>query len=341
MKNLRIFIVLIVMIITYASGFAEIIGDSVASIVNNWEKGEFAIYRNNSGRIHIEGRDTITERETPETISKLLLAEVLSNDDKVFIVTTEYADSTAMIKNLSDASMFTVTSDDETEKEDTLQTAKDKAELYAEFLKLMENPFTVITDFSGELKDIYNYDSLKADLDSCFDHIKAKITKKEIPDGTKLALMLTMQRFWDQAFSKESLMRRCELFRFYGYSYPFGTTIDHVKLPLLTGDVEIDGTMTFTCEPVETEEGTKLVEISTITSYDSDQVMDYVMSTFLSEEEKKESSLKDPERPYISMTVSENCLYEPKTGTLVEYIWEKRTTTPEKTILDYKVIEID
>ena len=41
------------------------------------------------------------------------------------------------------------------------------------------------------------------------------------------------------------------------------------------------------------------------------------------------------------MTVSDNCLYEPKTNTSVEYIWEKRTTTPEKTIIDYKVIELD
>lgn len=341
MKHLKFFTLLLTVTISSLYASAEIIGDSVASIVNNWDKGEYATYRNYSGRITIEGRDTIIEREGPETISKLLLADVLPDDDKVFVVTTEYPDSAGMIKTLSEQSMFTITTENGTEEENTSQTAKHKAELYSQFLKLMEKPITLITDFSGEVKDIYDYDSLRSELDSCFEHVKGNIARADLPDGTMLALMLNMQRLWNQVMSKESLMKRFDLFRFYGYNYPFGTTIDNVKLPLLTEDIEVDATVTFSCEPVETEEGTELVEITSLTSYDSDQVMDYVMSAFLSEEEKKKTSLKDPDRPYISMNVSEKFLFEPQKGTLVEYIRQKLTASPEKTVIDFTVTAIE
>lgn len=341
MKHLKVFTLLLIVTTSSLYASAEIIGDSIASIVNNWNKGEYATYRNYSGRITIEGRDTIIEREGPETISKLLLADVLPDDDKVFVVTTEYPDSTGMIKDLSEQSMFTITTEDGTEEEDTSKTAKHKAELYSQFLKLMEKPITVITDLSGEVKDIYDYESLRIELDSCFEQIKGNIARADLPDGTMLALMLNMQRLWDQVMSKESLMKRFDLFRFYGYNYPFGTTIDNVKLPLLSEDVEVDATVTFSCEPVETEEGIELVEITSLTTYDSDQVMDYIMSAFMSEEEKKETTLKEPDRPFISMNVSEKFLFEPRDGTLLEYIRQKLTASPEKTIIDFTVTVIE
>lgn len=97
----------------------------------------------------------------------------------------------------------------------------------------------------------------------------------------------------------------------------------------------------FSCRPVQTEDGVDLIEITNVTTYDSDQVMDYAMSLVLSEEQQKEPSLKDPSRPYISMIVSELFLFEPELGTMVEYSREKRTTTPDKTIIDYSVCELE
>ncbi len=341
MNNSRIFIILISAITCILPASSQVIGDSIAAIVNNWEKGNEAKYYNYAFRLSIQGGDTIVERESPVTITTLRLAEILPDDDKIFVMTTEYPDSTEMIKNLSEQSMFTVTTDDGTEEEDTSKTAENKAEIYNQFLKLMEKPITVLTNFAGEVKDIYDYTSLRADLDSCFERVEGNLVDADLPDGTKLAILLNLQRLWDGMVSKEALINNCDILRYYGYTYPLGSTIEHTKESLLSGDHEVDAIVNFSCMPVETEDGAELIEISNVTTYDSDQVMDYVMSLFIDEEEQKAHSLKDPDRPYISMIVSELFLFEPKLGTLVEYSREKRTTTPEKTIIDYTVCELE
>ncbi len=341
MNNSRILIILLSLLSFALSTSSQVIGDSIVAIVNNWEKGNEATYYNYAVRLSIQGGDTIVERESPVTVTTLRLADVLPDDDKIFVMTTEYPDSTVMIKNLSEQSMYTVTTEDGTEEEDTSKTAESKAKIYNKFLKLMEKPITVLTNFAGEVKDIYDYDSLRADLDSCFDHVKGSIVDADLPDGTMLAILLNLQHIWEGMVSKEALINQCDLFRYYGYTYPLGSTIEQTKETLLTGDHEVDAIVNFSCMPVETEDGVELIEISNVTTYDSDQVMDYVMSLFIDEEDQKAHSLKDPDRPYISMIVSELFLFEPKLGTLVEYSREKRTTTPEKTIIDYSVCELE
>ena len=204
---------------------AQSIEDETVSIINNWTMGDHCCYRTYSGRLRIEGNDTIHEREDQEIITKVLLSAQLPDDDKVFVITTQHVDSAKTVKDLSEQPLYSVTADGVTEDENTTSTAKDKAEIYAQFLKLMETPVTILTDFSGEMKDIYDYDSLRGEMDSCFAQITAKIEEKEIPDETKQSLLLNMRQIWNEGVKKEALMERATLFRHYGYEYPLGTTV--------------------------------------------------------------------------------------------------------------------
>ena len=311
-------------------------GDSTISIVNNWKVGDYAVYRNYSGRIRIEGRDTITEYESPETFTKVVLAEVLPDDDKVFVITTQYADSIQSDGSVAEKPMSKENDDEASEDGASSSMPFDREGLNAQFMKLAEIPVTILTDFSGEVKDIYNYESLRAEMDSCFEQFLDKIRLAGMAEDLEQALTGNMKRFWDQSVSKEALMARCDLFRYYGYNYLIGTNVEHARLPLLTGGEEVDATVTFSCQTVETEDGTQLIEITSITSYDSDQVMDSIMSSVIG---RKIESLREPERPFISMSVTEQFLFEPVTGSVEAYTMQKRTTSPEKTIIEYTAAE--
>ena len=315
---------------------AEVIGDSVASIVNNWKAGDYALYRNYSGRIRIEGRDTITEREEPETITKVLLSEVLPNEDKVFIITTQTADSAKMTMDMGDQTLPKEAANTDAPVGNKPFTEKDKDELYAQFLKLIEIPVTILTDFSGEVKDIYNYESLRSEMDSCFNQVMKRIESIGMAEDLYQTLTQNMQNMWDRSVSKEALMARCDLFRYYGYNYPLGVTSDQAKLPLISDDYQVDATVTFSCEPVETESGMQLIEITSVTSYNSDQVMDSLLSSFVGEDAH---ALRAPDRPYVSMNITEQFLFDQETGTVVAYTTQKKTISSEKTIIEYSASE--
>lgn len=312
--------------------------DSV-SIINNWEPGDYQEYLFNAGRLLIHGNDTIIERESPETITRIQLLDELENGDKIFAFSTRYSDLSKMAKAMSGNESISVVSAEPNQPKQTADNSKEK--LYEQFLKLQEMPIKILTDFSGEVKDIYDYDSLHASMDSCFDKLKGDIASNDdIAGGNKLSLLLNFQKMWNKLISKEALMSGCALFRYFGYTYPFGTSISHEKLPLLTGDCEVDATATFSCSSGVTDTGLRLIEISSVISYDSDQVTEYLMSSLLSDEQKASTTLDNPDRPFISMLTTEIMYFEPESGTVVEYLLDKRTTTPDETIIDYSVYRL-
>ncbi len=315
--DIRHYGMLLILVLCSISSYAQVIGDSVVAVANNWNVGEYAIYKNYSGRIRIEGGDTITEHEEPVTLTKVLLKEVLPNEDKVFVITTEATDS--------------ITTEENTPQDD-------QEELRALFRKLNETPVTILTDFSGEVKDIYDYDSLRVKMDSCFNQVITKIKAYDLPEEIEEGLTGNMKRMWDQAATKESLMARCDLFRYYGYNYPIGMSTEHIKVPLLSEDNKVDATRTFSCEPVETESGVQLIELTSMTSYDSDQVMDGILSSVIGQ---KMTLNREPDSPYVSMNVTEQFLFDPETGTVVEYVIEKKANSQDKTIIEYSISEWD
>ncbi len=313
--NIQHFALLAIIALCSISSYAQVIGDSVIAVANNWNVGEYAIYKNYSGRIRIEGGDTITEHEEPITLTKVLLKEVLPNEDKVFVITTEDAD--------------TIKTEGNTPQDD-------QEELRALFRKLNETPVTILTDFSGEVKDIYDYDSLRANMDSYFNQVIAKIKAFDLPKEIQEGLTDNMERMWDQATTKEALMARCDLFRYYGYNYPIGMSTEYIKVPLFSEDNEVDATRTFSCEPVETESGVELIELTSVTTYNSDQVMDGILSSVIGE---KMTLNREPDSPYVSMNVTEQFIFDPETGTVVEYMIEKKTISQGKTIIEYTASE--
>ncbi len=158
----------------------------------------------------------------------------------------------------------------------------------------------------------------------------------DLPEEIQEGLTVNLECMWNQATTKEALMARCDLFRYYGYNYPIGMTTEHTKLPLLSEDNEVEATRTFSCEPVETESGVQLIEITSITTYNSDQVMDGILSSVVGQ---KMTLNSEPDSPYISMNVIEQFLFDPETGTVVEYIIQKKTISQGKTIIEYTACE--
>ncbi len=68
MKHLRIIIALLMVLSCVLPASSQVIGDSIAAIVNHWEKGNEATYYNYAFRLTIQGGDTIVERESPVTL---------------------------------------------------------------------------------------------------------------------------------------------------------------------------------------------------------------------------------------------------------------------------------
>ncbi len=146
--NIQRYVLLTILVLCGISSYSQVIGDSVVAVANNWDVGEYALYKNYSGRIRIEGGDTITEREEPVTITKVLLKEVLPNEDKVFVITIEDADT---IKTEDVVTQDPTTSSGNGEAKDNEDpfTEKDPDELRSLFRKLNETSVTILTDFSG------------------------------------------------------------------------------------------------------------------------------------------------------------------------------------------------
>lgn len=317
------------------STYGQVIGDSVVAVVNNWKVGDYAIYKNYSGKIRIEAGDTITEYEEPVTLTKILLTEVLPSEDKVFVITTQVADSTKADINMPEGPSIPTENDDSNDSQDSF-TEKDQEELQALFMKLSDIPVTILTDFSGEVKDIYNYESLRTNMDSYFNQIITKISSACLPEEIQEGLTVNLERMWNQAVTKEALMARCNFFRYYGYNYPIGMTSEHTKLPLLSNDNEVDATVTFSCEPVETESGEQLIEITSMTTYNSDQVMDSILSSVIGQ---NMTLNREADSPHISMNITEQFLFDPQTGTVVAHTSQKKTISQGKTTIEYKASE--
>ena len=100
----------------------------------------------------------------------------------------------------------------------------------------------------------------------------------------------------------------------------------------------VDATVTFSCDILESESGNEYIKISSLISYDADQVMDSLLSSMVDEQAH---ALRQPDRPVVTINVFESFLFEPKKGTMVEHKQERRTTSEGKTIIEYSACELE
>ncbi len=296
---------------------AEVIGDSIVSIYNNWNVGDTAKYTSYSSSSQIENSDTIALPSTSITF-EISLTELLSNGDLVFETRTQMPEMGKILVDTGALKSF-----------------------FERVLNIMEKPQELITDPQGVVKDYRNFDDYVSELDTCRAMLREWAETLDMPYETKTNYINGMEKFLDASLSKESLLKNVRMFHLYGKTYDIGTCSYDIKMPVpFFGNKEVDARVDLTCEVLETGEDYQIVSIHSLVNYDSDQLMDLFTSAFLTDRQIRDANLDDPERPYISIIQSENNIIEALSGTILQIEKERWTTTPDGGRIERSLVKI-
>lgn len=314
--NLKFLFSLALLIISAIDISAEIIGDSIVAIYNNWSIKEEADYQAYSTRTKIQGNDSILEASSSLS-TKILLKDTLPNGDLLF-------ETTVQMPPLGELG----------EKEPL-------REYYERIYDILEKPQSFLTDSLGVMKDVFNYDSFREEMDSCILILHNWIHTLDMSEDQKMAMMNGVDNMIQQSLSKESMLENAGMFQYYGSMYEIGTTSYEVKIPVpFFNNQEVDAYVTFSCNVLEKTEESELVSIRTDVVYNSDQLMNLFASTFLSDDQLRKSGMLDPERPYISLTQTEEYIIEAISGTILQIESEKKSILPDNGRIDYSIIKM-
>ena len=315
-KRLPILMFLLLLGSLWNSANGEVIGDSIVAIYNNWMVGDTIKYTTYSSRTKIEKTDTIDEGQSYITF-EINLSELLPNGDMIFETRTQIPE----IGELG--------------RQEVLR-------LYFErVLNLLKKPQEFVTDSMGVVKDFRNFDYFLSEMDSCKSILRSWVDTLDMPEVPKAKLISGMEKSLDASLSKESLLENVGMFQYYGDVYKIGTSSYNVKLPVPFFDNnEVGATVDFTCEVLEKTEDYEIVSLLTNVTYNSDQLMNLVMTSFLTDQQIHDANLDDPERPYISITQSEEYMIEVLSGTVLQIESEKRAVTPEGSRIDYSLVKM-
>lgn len=314
--NPKIIFLFVCLIISSVDVGAEIIGDSTVAIYNNWNIKDEATYQVYSTRTIIQGNDSIIKAASPSS-TKILLKDTFSNGDLLF----EWISQLPSLGDLGEKESW--------------------REYFERAYNICEKPQMLLTDSLGVLKDIYNYDSFRIELDSCLLIAQNLFKTLDLSEDQKMKFINSFNNVFNQALSKETLMENAVMFKYYGSIYEVGTTTYEVKIPVpFFNNQEVDAYVNFTCNILEKSEEYELVSLSTDVVYNSDQLMDLLAKTFLSTDQLKMSCLIDPERPYIFMTQTEAYIIEAISGTILQIESEKKSILPDYGRIDYSIMKI-
>lgn len=298
---------------------AEIIGDSIVAIYNNWRINEEATYQSYSSRTIIQGNDSTTT-ESPSGSLTILLKDTLPNSDLLF-------ETKMQMPPLGEHGEF-----------DKMEPLRKFFERYNEVLK---RPYSFLTDTYGVIKEICNYDLIREEVDSCFLVLQDIVHTLDISEDQKNAITSGFNNIIQQSLSKESLQENAGIFKHYGLVYNIGTTSEKVKMPIpFFNNKEIDADLTYTCDILEKTEESEVISIRTDAVYDSDQLTNLIATTLLTDDQQRKSGMLNSDRPYIYFSQTEEYIIEVLSGTILQVETEKRTVSPDKSRIDYSIIQL-
>lgn len=294
---------------------SEIIDSNTVAIYNNWLKGDSLKYECYSAKIDIVGNDTVV-RESSESTTRLTLKEIMPDGDLIFESVT---------------------------KAQPPEMDAEKAEFMRPFtetlMRIQNKPLLLRTDSLGVFKEIANYDDFKDDLDSCHRILQSWIKNIDFAEEQKSILSDTFEKQWLVAVS-DITKGNSEMFNYYGNVYEIGTTSERMKQPIpMFDNAEIDMDIDFTCSVLKAEDDYEIVSLESFATYNSDQLFDLFNKKINIPALTGNKITIDPERPYISITQSEECMIDALSGTIMQIEREKRTIFPEKTHIDYSIIK--
>ncbi len=315
-KRVPVLIVLLLLGSLWHSANGEVIGDSIVAIYNNWMVGDTIKYTTYSSRTTIEKTDTIEVGQSSISF-EINLSELLPNGDRVFETRTQIPE----IGNLG--------------RKEVLRP------YYERVLNLLKRPQQFITDSMGVVKDFRNFDYFLSEMDSCKSIFCSWIDTLNMPEEPKAKLISVMEKALAASLSKESLLENVRMFQFYGDVYKIGSSSYNVKMPIPFFDNnEVGATVDFTCEVLAKTDDYEIISLLTNEIYDCDQLMNLALTSFLTDQQIHDANLDAPERPYISFTKSEKYTIEVLSGTILLIESEKRTVTPEGSLIDYSLVKM-
>lgn len=311
----KLFFILNLFIISAFNLSAEIIGDSIVVLYNNWNINDEACYEAYSRRIKIQGNDSIVESESTMS-TQIKLTDILSNGDLLFETRIQLPDLGPL-------------------------GAKESLRRYYERIyKFLETPQVLRTDSLGVPKELYNIEELRELMDSCVMDLSKWVMTLDIPFETQNTLIDGARNSFKQSLSRENLSENGGFFQLYGSMYELGMKASDVKMPIpFFNNQEVDANVTLTCEIVSQDDSCEIVSLKTYTIYDSDQLMELV-TQLLPADKLKESGFLNPNRPFISITESEEYLIDVLSGTILQIESEKKSIMPNAGRIDYSIMQI-
>ena len=311
----RHLLLLLMVLMAGAQMKGQIVGDSAVIVCNNWLKGDSAVYEKVTQDIKIQNGDTVRS-ETLTFRKRILLKDIRPDGDLLFEVMTTCEDV------------------------DFNNTPQILNDLHHNLQALNKIPQVFLTDSLGNVKDLCNYDELRAEADSCVSGIIEWMRNQPMPEEILSTLINGVENSIEEALSKETLISEAGLFNLYGNEYEIGYSSQKIMMPIpMFDNREIDATLDFVGQILEKTEEREIVLLRTEVIYDSDQLMSAIWGSILPEVPGFMPD-NDPERPKISITRSDEYVIEVTSGTILKITTLTTTAYPNRIDISYESTEL-
>lgn len=297
----KIFLLILMLATMWLPSKAEIVGDSVVAIYNNWTVGDTMRYDVTSSESLVSDTDTIVVGTASSQV-EIELLESVPEGDMVFRLE---------VKNPSLP---------------TESYAPEMQPLMDRVLKVSTIPNELVTDYFGRLKDIRNYNDIVAEMDSCKFFLMDMLQSQGLSPEQTAKMTEGLETMFQNVLDKDVLLQNIDLFQCNGNVYDIGSWTFDTDLPApMLGNMIIPANVTASCEVAKVTDDMQIVVLKFYSVFNSDKLIEGLKNLFMTDQQRAQT-LTDAEEPYLHLTRSEEYVIEALRGIVGSYTREISST---------------